>query len=456
MESLRRLRAPQVAPVDRIADPLAGAALDGVDHRHGHEDRRMLRQRRDGAADRSGIDQRPRGVVDQHIVGAFGDQPLQAVQHRPLPRRATVDRRQQLRDAVGGRVIEIALRRMDRDQDARDARMRREGLQAMAQHRPAGERLVLLREVAAKALTAAGGDDKNERARRRHDRKRYEARLPRPGSLTIMRAMSTFPIAAIVAISALLPLTILACRGRLERNVLGWLLLAAALVGGSAPAIAELQQGWRAGLAASLHVTAVAMLVVFTAAVVLNAAAMRLAALVGPYTLLLILLGWLASAFEVEPAVPAAPGAWFAGHVLLSIAAYAALTLAALAACGVLLEERAFKARKDSWATRILPPLAETEALQNALLKLAAILLLLALATGAANEFLTIGQRLRLHPQNSVVFPGLRRRSDPSDPAPSHGPSGAQGGALAAQRLPAADPGLSGGQIRPRDPDRLG
>jgi ABC-type uncharacterized transport system permease subunit len=204
--------------------------------------------------------------------------------------------------------------------------------------------------------------------------------------------MSTFPIAAIVAISALLPISVLAIRGRLERNALGWLLLAAALVGGAAPAIAELQSGWRAGLAASLHVTAVAMLVVFTAAVVLNAAALRLAALVGPYILLLIILGWLASAFEVEPAAPVAPGAWFAGHVLLSIAAYAALTLAAVAACGVLLEERAFKARKDSWATRILPPLAETEALQNALLKLAAILLLLALATGAANEFLTIGQ----------------------------------------------------------------
>jgi ABC-type uncharacterized transport system permease subunit len=209
-----------------------------------------------------------------------------------------------------------------------------------------------------------------------------------------MRAMSTFPIAAIAAVFALLPLTILACRGRLERNALGWLLLAAALVGGSPPAVAELQSGWRAGLAASLHVTAVAVLMMFTAAVVLNAAALRLAALVGPYVLLLILLGWLASAFEAPPAAPAAPGAWFAGHVLLAIAAYAALTLAAAAAFGVLLQERAFKARADSWSTRVLPPLAETEALQNALLKLAALLLLLALATGAANEFLAAGQPL--------------------------------------------------------------
>jgi len=146
--------------------------------------------------------------------------------------------------------------------------------------------------------------------------------------------MSTFPIAAVAAISALLPLSILACRGTLERNALGWLLLAAAVVGGSLPAIAELQSGWRAGLGASLDVTAAAMLMVFAAAVILNAAALRLAALAGPYAVLLIVLGWIASLFQTEPATVAAPGAWFAGHVLLAIGAYAALTLAALARQG--------------------------------------------------------------------------------------------------------------------------
>ncbi|HEV8391109.1 MAG TPA: cytochrome c biogenesis protein CcsA [Dongiaceae bacterium] len=219
--------------------------------------------------------------------------------------------------------------------------------------------------------------------------------------------MSTFPIAAIVAVFSLLPLSILACRGRLERNALGWLLLAAAVIGGSVPAIAELQSGWRAGLAASLHVTAAAILVVFAASVVLNAAALHLAALAGPYAMLLVLLGWLASAFEVEPPIPATPGAWFTGHVLLSIAAYAALSLAALAACGVLLEERAFKARTDSWSTRVLPPLAEIEGLQNALLKLAAILLLLALATGAANEFLAIGRVFEFNHKILLSFLGF-------------------------------------------------
>jgi ABC-type uncharacterized transport system permease subunit len=222
-----------------------------------------------------------------------------------------------------------------------------------------------------------------------------------------MRAMSTFPIAAIAAVCTLLPISILAGQGRLERNALGWLLLAAAVVGGSLPAIVELQSGWRAGLAASLDVTVAAMLVVFAATVILNAVALRLAALVGPYAILLIVLGWIASLFQTEPPVAVAPGAWFAGHVLLAIAAYAALTLAALAAYGVLLEERAFKARADGWSTRVLPPLAETEALQNALLKLAAILLLLALATGAANEFLAIGRALEFNHKILLSFLGF-------------------------------------------------
>lgn len=203
--------------------------------------------------------------------------------------------------------------------------------------------------------------------------------------------MSTFPIAVVAAVSTLLLLSILAASGRLERNALGWLVLAAAVVGGMTPALVELQGGWRPGLAASLHVTAAACLIVFAASAVLSGGTLRLAALVGPYVLLLIGLGALVLALQSEPPMDAS-GAWFTGHVLLSIGAYAALTLAALAACGVLLLERAFKARVESWATRVLPPLSETEGAQNALLKLAAILLLLALATGMANEILIEGQ----------------------------------------------------------------
>ena len=117
MECLWRLRAPQIAPVDGIADPLACAALDGIDHRDRDQDGRILRQRCDGPADGAGVDQRPRGIVDQHVVRLLSRQPL-GRSAPSAPRRTALDRRQQP-DAGGRRVIEIVLRRMDRHHDAR-------------------------------------------------------------------------------------------------------------------------------------------------------------------------------------------------------------------------------------------------------------------------------------------------------------------------------------------------
>jgi hypothetical protein len=124
-----------------------------------------------------------------------------------------------------------------------------------------------------------------------------------------MPAMSTFPIAVIAAVSTLLPISILAALGRLERNALGWLLLAAAVIGGSLPAIAELQSRLARGLAASLDVTAPRCLVVFAAAVILNACALRLP----PWSAPMRSVGrprLVASPFEAEPPLPArrAPG----------------------------------------------------------------------------------------------------------------------------------------------------
>jgi ABC-type uncharacterized transport system permease subunit len=54
-----------------------------------------------------------------------------------------------------------------------------------------------------------------------------------------------------------------------------------------------------------------------------------------------------------------------------------------------------------------LPPLSETEGLQNAMLKLAAILLLLALATGAANELLIEGHALAFTHKILLSFLGF-------------------------------------------------
>jgi hypothetical protein len=226
-------------------------------------------------------------------------------------------------------------------------------------------------------------------------------------------------------------LTILACRGTLVPQHAGWLLLAAApgwLAAGDRRAV-----GLARGPAASLRRDGRRQLVVFAAAVVLNAAALRLAALVGSYVLLLILLGWLASVFEVEPPLPAAPGAWFAGHVLLAIAAYAALTLCP----GRLRCAAGVSAFKHGWtAGRSRPAaLAETERCRMPSRNWPPSA---PPGSNGRREHLTAGQALVFSHKILLSFAGfgsflslliLHHRTGPR----------AQGGALAAQRLSAAD-----------------
>ena len=192
----------------------------------------------------------------------------------------------------------------------------------------------------------------------------------------------------------MLPLTVAGLKGQLRAEGLTWVLLAAAMVGGSLPAAAVISGGWSPGLGPALDVSVAVLLVMFVIATLFLHGAIRLAGLVGPYALLLLLLGWIVGALEPQFSATAPASTWFGGHVLFAVASYGALTLSALAAISVLLLERAFKARSESWAGRVLPPLDQSEATQNGMLKAATILMLLALASGAANEYLTAGHFL--------------------------------------------------------------
>jgi len=209
-----------------------------------------------------------------------------------------------------------------------------------------------------------------------------------------MFVMSNNPIYEIGGIMALLPMAFAGIRGRLRADATSWALLIAALVGGSLPAAEEINSGWSSGLGPSLDVSAAVLLLVYAIAAMFMHGAIRLAGLVGPYAVILLCLGWLISAFEPARSETVVASAWLASHVLFAIASYGALTLAALAAGAVLLEEHALKARVKSWAGRVLPPLDESEATQNALLKASALLMFLALVTGAANEYVNQGRLL--------------------------------------------------------------
>jgi ABC-type uncharacterized transport system permease subunit len=206
--------------------------------------------------------------------------------------------------------------------------------------------------------------------------------------------MSNDPVAFATAIVAVSPFVVAGAAGRLEASWSVWLLLGAAVVGGSLPAAMEFATGWSLGLGANLNVSAATILIVFAATAIMNRAALKLAPLVGGYAIALLVCGQIAGRFEPTEGTIHSPSAWFSGHVLLAMASYGALSLAAIAACSVLILERDLKTKSVSWASGSLPPLIAADGIQNALLRLSAIFMFLALATGAANEYMTTGRFL--------------------------------------------------------------
>ena len=206
--------------------------------------------------------------------------------------------------------------------------------------------------------------------------------------------MSNSLLFSLSALLALMPAAV-APVGR-ERHTEGgvfWLLLAVAAIGPAAWATALQSPHWQTGISAALWLSIAVSVVLFCAISAISRAARRLAPLLLAY---LIALGVLAILWQHEPARPLgeiATPAWFAAHILVAIAAYGLLTLAAVAGFAVVLRERALKAKRPGAQgsgafVRALPSVAEGEQLQGALLRASAWLLAAALVSGMTVEWL--------------------------------------------------------------------
>jgi ABC-type uncharacterized transport system permease subunit len=205
-----------------------------------------------------------------------------------------------------------------------------------------------------------------------------------------MRAMSSPLNLQIVGLLSLIPLAVLAVTAKLQRNLLFWLFLAAAVAGCAGVFMQTLAHGWEAGLSANLWASCAVSLIAFAALSLVNGEAYRLAALLLPYLLLLALLALLFASFS-EPTPVIASAGWFRAHVILAVASYGVLTLGAIAGLAVLVQERALKRRQAGWAEGALPPLMAAEELQIKLLTWAAVFMAAALATGFASTFMETG-----------------------------------------------------------------
>jgi ABC-type uncharacterized transport system permease subunit len=218
-------------------------------------------------------------------------------------------------------------------------------------------------------------------------------------------------ILSVSALAALVPAAIVTAgpvRSQSSRSALMfWGLLAVAAAG--PVAFVAVQQGaaWRTGVAAALWLAIAVTMVLFIMLAAVRPAARRLSPLLLTY---LFVLGVLATLWLHEPERPLsglAPPAWLQLHILVSVIAYGLLTLAAVAGAAVVLQERALKRKRTTDFTRQLPAVAEGEALQERLLSASAIVLAIAVATGATLNWRETGVLLKLDHKTVLVLATL-------------------------------------------------
>ena len=222
--------------------------------------------------------------------------------------------------------------------------------------------------------------------------------------------MSTSFVLSLSALAALVPAAFVpAAPAHREggQGTMFWVLLAVAVAG--PVAFVAVQQGaaWRTGVAAALWLAIAVTMVLFVVLAAVQPVARRLSPLLLGY---LFVLGVLATLWLHEPERPLsglAPPAWLQVHILVSVIAYGLLTLAAVAGAAVVLQERALKKKRPTNFTRLLPAVAEGEALQERLLAASAVVLVVAVVTGATLNWRETGVLLRLDHKTVLVLATL-------------------------------------------------
>lgn len=209
-------------------------------------------------------------------------------------------------------------------------------------------------------------------------------------------------IFGLAAFASLLPSALFALKqSGLERGADGrtpvyWFTLAVAVSGPLAWVVVQSSDAWHTGLSTTLWVTISASMIMFAVIVLLNPSAWRLTPLLVPYMAVLALLALVwQHAPESRPlaadAVSGGSTRWVEAHILVSVATYALVTIAAVAALGAFLQEKALKNKKPTSLSRILPSVSESEWLLVRLLALGEIVLALGMATGMGTQFRETG-----------------------------------------------------------------
>ena len=207
-----------------------------------------------------------------------------------------------------------------------------------------------------------------------------------------MPEQTIFSLSAIVA---LVPSSLLPLRKDHSRDMIFWLVLVVAVAGPVNWVLASMAGAWRTDLSTTLWVTVAATMAIFAFITILTRETWRLTPLISAY---MVVLGILAAAWSQAPHKPlaAASGGWIGVHISVSVATYALVTIAAVAALAAFLQERALKRKRPTALTRLLPSVADCEWLLVRLLVLGEIVLAMGLVSGMALQYGETGTLLVL------------------------------------------------------------
>jgi ABC-type uncharacterized transport system permease subunit len=217
--------------------------------------------------------------------------------------------------------------------------------------------------------------------------------LPRPDRGAIVRetgepamAMGSF-LFSLAAIVALVPSGLAFWRRPATRDWLFWLVLAAAVAGPTALVFARMGEAWRTDLSTTLWVTVAATMAIFAVAALVTDHAWRLTPLIAFYMIVVAILATIWQQAPEKGLVADAASAWLVIHILVSVATYGLVTIAAVAGLAAFLQERAIKAKHPTALTRLLPALADCEGLVVRLLTVGEVILGFGLLTGMAASY---------------------------------------------------------------------
>ncbi len=198
------------------------------------------------------------------------------------------------------------------------------------------------------------------------------------------------------ALLALVPATLYSFSGKDRPDGVFWAVMTVATAGSLAAVWLQFGGAWQTGFSLALWITVTLSLCLFVGLTATTKTSWRLAPLLLPY---LFGLGGLATIWSQAPERPmnvAAPLGWIGLHIATSVVTYAILTIAAVAGLAVFLQERSLRSKRPTSFNRMLPSVADAEALQVRLMIAAQMVLTLGLLSGMATQYFTTGDLLVL------------------------------------------------------------